>query len=122
MKCPTCKSKNIKITQTIELPPDGINDEITLQTVECEHCDFYALAVYRESRRGALDSESWVHEGLRVSEGDFQTIRELIQSCPSPSDKRCQCESHQVLGHQTDYRWDGLDHSGVEIKDMFILR
>lgn len=120
MFCPDCHTKKLKIILALELPPDGSNDEITLQTVECEHCDFYGLAVYRESRRGALDSESWVYEGYRVSEGDFQTIRELIQSCPSPSDKRCQCESHQVLGHQTDYRWDGLEKSNIKIKGVFV--
>jgi hypothetical protein len=120
MICPDCQANTLKIILALELPPDGRNDEITLQTVQCKQCDFHALTVYRESRRGALDSESWVHEGFRVSEGDFYRIRKLILSCPNPGDKRCSCQSHRELGHQTEYYWDGLEKLGVEIEGVFV--
>jgi len=120
MICPDCQANPLKIIHTLELPSDVNNDEICLQTVRCGQCGFQALAVYRESRRGALDSESWVHEGYRVSGDDFQIIHELIQSCPNPGDKRCQCKSHQILGHQTENRWEGLRKLGVEIEGVFV--
>ncbi len=75
MICPDCQANPLKITQSLELPSDIRNDEITLQIVHCDECGFHGLAVYQESRRGALDSESWEHEGYRVSEEDFQTVR-----------------------------------------------
>ncbi len=120
MICPTCQTNTLNITQSLELPPDVRNDEISLQAVQCASCGLQALAVYRESRRGSLGSESWVHEGYRVSEVDFQRVSGLIGACPNATDKRCPCESHTVLGHQTEYHWDGLAKMGVEINGVFV--
>jgi hypothetical protein len=54
---PECHANSLAITQSIELPPDGRSDEISLQIVACQACGFAGTAVYEESRRGALDSE-----------------------------------------------------------------
>ncbi len=121
MICPECQSQALTIERSLELPPDGDNDEITLQTVACAHCGFQALALYRESRRGALDSESWVHEGLRVSPEDFQAISDMIEGCPQPAERRCHCLTHQRLGRMSGYRWDGLRLIGVEILGYFAM-
>ena len=52
--CPECEHKSLNITAKIELPPDARSDEITLQVVECAQCRFFAIAVDKASRRGAL--------------------------------------------------------------------
>lgn len=122
MICPECQADALRVERAIELPSDAANDEITLQTVVCRQCGLQALAVYRESRRGALDSESWQHEGYRVRAADFKRVRQLIRRCPSPSNPRCGCAVHQQFGHQRDYRWDGLEHSGVEIQGVFDIQ
>lgn len=120
--CPDCKSNALQIAHSLELPPDAYDDEITLQVVRCAQCGFHALAVYRESRHGALDSESWRHEGYRVSEEDFQLIRHAVRRCPSPSTGDCQCATHQMLGQMNGYSWDGLQKSGVKIQGIFNLQ
>jgi hypothetical protein len=120
--CPDCKSKALEIAQTLELPPDSHNDEITLQTLRCATCGLQALAVYEESRHGSLDSESWQYAGYRVSAEDFQAITQTIQHCPHSSDRQCQCATHQQLGQMTGDRWDGLRRSGVKIQEVFNIQ
>lgn len=119
--CPDCNAHTLHIQQSLELPPDGYHDEIRLQLVGCSGCGLEALAVYTESRRGSLDSDAWQHEGFRVSKRDFQTVATAIQRCPRPSDKRCTCPTHQMLGQMSGYSWDGLQQSGVVVQGVFTI-
>jgi rubredoxin len=108
--CPECStSKSLKISLKIELPPDSRSDEIQLQAVRCSRCGFAAIAVYEESRRGALGRESFQHVGYRVSADDLKAVRKLMTQCPEPGNARCGCSVHRRLG-RTDAsgRWDGL--------------
>ena len=57
-KCPSCQGNSLKIDRSLELPPSGFDDEITVQTVKCEACGFRGIAVYRDPRRGSFDSDS----------------------------------------------------------------
>lgn len=101
--CPQCSGNDsLAILKAIELPPDSRSDEIALQVVACPKCGFEGLAVYQESRRGALDSESWEHTGYRVAREDLEAARNLIRICPDPSNVRCQCVAHQALGKTGD--------------------
>ena len=57
--CPECHtSESLRITRSLELPPDSRSDEITLQIIRCSSCRFAGVAVYEESRRGRLDDET----------------------------------------------------------------
>ncbi len=109
--CPECSEpKSLGIALKIELPPDSRSDEITLQVVECYRCGFEGIAVYEESRRGALGSESFHHIGYRVSKEDLKALRRTIKACPRPTDWRCRCSAHRVLGRRdASGRWSGLD-------------
>ena len=109
-QCPECSTaKSLRITSRLELPPDSRSDEITLQIVKCSRCAFAGIAVYQESRRGALDSESVDHTGYRVNAGDWKALQEVIKRCPTPSKWRCRCAAHRKLG-RTDAtgRWNAL--------------
>lgn len=107
--CPECASKSLNVTASLELPPDSRSDEITLQVVRCAQCQFSAFAVYEESRRGRLDSESVDHRGFRVSAEDVRAIEETISACPRPRDRRCGCAAHRALGGKdAGGRWSGL--------------
>jgi hypothetical protein len=108
--CPQCTSPGaLDIKLKIELPPDSRSDEIMLQVVECSRCDFAGIAVYEESRRGALDSESFDHTGFRVTADDRKELKKTIRSCPAPTNWRCQCPSHRLLGRQdASGRWNAL--------------
>ena len=65
--CPACDAAGgLKITRRLELPPDSRSDEITLQIVRCRRCNFEGLAIYEESRRGALGDEAVDHRGYMV--------------------------------------------------------
>ena len=120
--CPECSTpKSLKIALKIELPPDSRSDEIALQIVECTNCGFAGIAVYEESRRGALGSESLDHTGYYVSADDLKALRKTIKGCPQPSDWRCDCKAHRTLG-MTDAagRWSAL--KGINRERAFALK
>ena len=109
--CPDCLTPGtLEITLSMQLPSDSRSDDISLQVVECSHCGFQGVAVYEESRRGALDSESWDHSGYRVAKEDLKALIETMRQCPRPSNDACQCTAHRALG-RTDAsgRWCGID-------------
>jgi len=105
----------------MELPADSRSDDISLQVVECLGCGFSALAVYQESRRGALDSEAWEHTCYRVHAQDLQRLLDAIKSCPEPNNPACTCSAHQQLGRQDALgAWNGLEDiqilEGIDIR------
>ncbi len=67
-RCPAGDTLGLDLGPSLELPPDGRSDEITVQGLRCVHCDFLGVALYEESRRGA--SESWHHDGLPLYQLD----------------------------------------------------
>jgi hypothetical protein len=117
-----CERRRVlQIRQRIELPPDGRSDEIALQIVRCDRCGFGGIAVYQESRRGALDDESFDHTGYQVSAQDLSQIHRAISRCPKPRDPRCKCASHRSLGSRdASGRWNGL--AGIALGDAFALK
>ena len=115
--CPKCTRKSLNIVSSIELPPDSRSDEITLQIVKCSRCRFEGLAVYQESRRGALDSESVDHIGYYANAEGIASIKGKIERCPNHRNSRCRCSAHRSLGRKNRLgRWTGLDkvhHEGT---------
>lgn len=118
--CPDCGAGTLAIVTLIELPSDCRSDEITVQAIACASCAFAGAAVYEESRRGSLDSESWTHEGLRMPVVHASALRELLLSCPNPRKETCACRAHRELGRATDGQWVGLEAWGVT--DRFPMR
>ena len=119
--CPDCSTNSLSIGLRLELPPDCWWDEITLQAVECSQCGFVGIAVYEESRRGAVDTETIDHRGYRVSADDFETLKETIKQCPEPGNWRCECSAHRRLGRKdASGRWNALDD--VHREGAFELR
>jgi len=121
-RCPECSTPGwMRITQTIELPPDSRSDEIMLQIVKCGRCRFEAVAVYEESRRGGLDDESVDHRGYYVSESDLKIVKDKVSQCPNPQNGRCRCRVHKQLGSRDKSgRWDGL--AGIELGQRFVMK
>jgi hypothetical protein len=108
--CPECsRHGSLRIVLSIELPPDSRSDEITFHIVDCSDCQFAGIAVYEESRRGPLGSESFHHTGYHVSKRQLRDLRKAIRSCPDRANWRCSCPAHQMLS-RTDGggRWDAL--------------
>lgn len=106
----------MSIAFSLELPPGGSDDEVSLQTVKCADCEFGGIAVYRESRRGSLSSESWHHDGYEVTEHSLLSLMETLVLCPSPADRRCRCSTHQSLGTR---HWSDPAQNGIEVKREF---
>ena len=111
--CPECSTpKSLKIALKIELPPDSRSDEITLQIVRCSECRFSAIAIYEESRRGDLASESAHHLGYRVGKEELEDLRQTIKRCPDPKNPRCDCSAHRRLGRKDGSgRWNALENT-----------
>jgi hypothetical protein len=120
--CPECSTpRSLKITSRIELPPDSRSDEIALQIVRCSQCGFAGIAVYEESRRGRLGTESFDHVGYRVSVDDLRALTKMVRQCPEPRNGRCGCPVHRRLGRtDSSGRWDGL--SDIHREGRFSLK
>ena len=97
MVCPSCKQPSLAIRLQIELPADADWDEVSLQILGCPSCNFEALGVYQESRRGSLNGESWRHNGYRAAPEDWALVSSAIERCPDRANRQCQCVSHQQL-------------------------
>jgi len=106
-QCSKCgHRKSLRIISSIELAPDVRSDEISLQVVGCQECDYEGLAVYEESSRGALGSESVDHYGYDADQKVILSIQPIIKRCPKPRDARCNCRSHQKLNRRDQSgRW-----------------
>ena len=120
-QCPDCSSSGmLRITQSLELPSDSRSDEITLQVVKCSSCGFETIAVYEESRRGAIGDESVDHRGYYIGESDLRMLKKKIARCPNPRNGRCKCSVHKQLGSKDKSgRWNGL--AGIEIDRRFAM-
>lgn len=107
--CPRCETAHFKQVAHLELPGDSRSDEIRLQLYECQLCAMRAVAVYEESRRGTLDSESWTHKGWTIDVESWEQLAAQIANCPQPDAGHCDCAIHRSLGG-TDAlgRWNGL--------------
>ena len=117
--CGVCKKANVlQITRSLVLPPDSRSDDIIVQEVQCASCGFRGLAVYEESRRGGMDSESWSHTAYRVSADDLKAVTAAMRTCPSPKNSKCRCRAHRKLGRRDrNDRWEGLQ--SITLEDRF---
>jgi len=121
-QCPQCaRLGSLFISARLEIPADAKWDEISLQIVRCRSCGFLGLAVYEESRRGALDSEIVHHIGYDADDEDLKSILRMIRKCPRPTDTKCNCSTHQTLGHKDEHGcWDGL--GGIRLGSHFEMK
>jgi hypothetical protein len=109
----------MNITFALELPPTEIDDEVALQTLKCTDCGFRGIAVYRESRRGRLDSQSWHHEGYPITDAALEKLYQEFLLCPSPRDRSCGCATHRRLSQQS---WMYPVWPGVDSQARFSMR
>ena len=121
-RCPQCKNlASLEIISSLELPPDSRSDEITLQVVECQKCDFSGIAVFEESRHGFIESEAWQHVGYWVSRDAVESVKAAIRSCPNPFKATCNCEVHSSLSQRDMHGvWKGLLE--IERAHTFLMR
>ncbi len=118
--CPRCKNRSLMIQQTLELPADSRSDEIALQILRCGSCGFGGLAVYEESRRGALDSESFDHTGYELDHAVLEELAAELGGCPEPGNSSCHCPAHQKFASlDRNGRWAGL--GGLPVGKVFPL-
>ena len=97
-ECPSCKAaSSLVIARRIEVDPPAPSSETSVQLVECKDCHFRALAVYQESRAGALDSESVGHRGYPLDDSEFESFAGIIKECPDRLNRHCRCPSHLKL-------------------------
>lgn len=107
-KCPKCQSK-LKIDSCLDIPYDSRSDEISLQILRCEKCPFSCIAIYEESRRGAIDSECVDYNAYKLEASEVERLAQLISKCPNPRNPDCPCPIHMELGKQDkDGRWIGI--------------
>jgi hypothetical protein len=118
-KCPSCDAAKLEISFSLELPPQGDDHEITLQTLKCVGCGFHGVAVYRESRHGSLDSESWSHDGYPIEDEAMEHLYKALLICPNPRDRRCPCSTHVSFAQQN---WVNPAHLGSDTARRFEMR
>lgn len=121
-ECPECSAhRSLRIMARIELPPDSRSDEIALQIVKCARCGFAGVAVYEESRRGALENESFDHRGYRVGQAELAALRKTMRQCRQPGNRRCDCTAHRELG-QRDIGGRWIAPEALCWEDSFAMR
>ncbi len=119
--CPRCSGVSMKISSSIELPPDSRSDEINVQTLKCSKCGFVGLGIYEETRRGRLDSESFCHCGYYMDDFTLASIEKMIRQCPEPKKSGCQCRIHHSLSRVDEFgRWNWLEK--IPHKETFKLQ
>jgi hypothetical protein len=119
--CPSCSISSLIIDSSIELSPDSRSDEISIQLVKCLECNFIGLAIYEESRRGSLSSESLHHHGYYVANTLLSSIKETIESCPDPKNSKCKCAAHCILNQVNEFgRWSWLENVSL-IKEFQMI-
>ena len=107
--CPQCHDGTLTVLASLELPSDSRSDEIRLQVVRCTSCGFEGLAVYEESGRGALGSESVDHRAYWFGPEVADAVRRKLAQCPNPTNRRCGCAVHRAFGERDARgRWIGL--------------
>jgi C4-type Zn-finger protein len=79
LQCPKCNEYSLKITDKMNLPPDSHSDEIIIQIINCDNCDFEGIAIYEEFRRGSLDDESYIHVGYELTKTTLIKTKNAIQ-------------------------------------------
>ncbi len=119
--CPDCRGTALMIVASMELPPDGRSDEITVQVVRCAACRLIGVAAYEESRRGDLTSEAWTHLGYRLPELLAMELLSLIRSCPAPASISCTCTAHQEIGRVAGAHWAGVARWGASVPFSMVL-
>jgi hypothetical protein len=121
-QCPNCSNKrSLQIVARIELPPDVRSDEIALQILDCSYCEFKGVAVYEESRRGALGSESYDHYGFTLPKTEISKLKANIKRCPRPTNPRCSCRAHRELSRKDEGgRW--IRPGFIEALEIFPMR
>lgn len=108
LRMPFMWRSKLEISFSLELPLQGDDDEITLQTLKCAGYGFHGVAAYRESRHGNLGSESWTHDGCLEDEA-MERFYEVLLLCPKPRDRRCSCPAHVAFAQQD---WVNPAHLG----------
>jgi len=78
--CSCCKCYTLKVDYSVELYPDKDFDESSIQIVKCSTCQFEGIAIYEESRRGSLDSESVSHIAYKVPNSKLEYFHFLIDN------------------------------------------
>jgi hypothetical protein len=83
--CPECGGKTLAIEGSLDLGADDRYDERALQVISCGSCGFTGAALYEESRRGSLGSESVDHAGYAVPEDVAAAVRDAVMKGTVPS-------------------------------------
>lgn len=99
--CPRCESPALVVCSRVELAPDENWDERSFQIIFCSTCGFEGIAIYLESRHGSMGSEMLQHNAYTTDRGRLAQISALVAQCPDPSNRRCDCPSHQGLNQLT---------------------
>lgn len=109
-KCPKCLGASMKITSSIELPPDSRSDEITVQTIKCTKCGFTGLEIYEETRRGSLNEDCIHNYGIYIDNLTYESMKKTFRQCPKPKESDCQCKTHHSLNQVNEFgRWNWLE-------------
>ncbi len=121
-QCPECKDQqSLEIEASLQLFKGRCDNEITLQIVVCQRCQFIGAAVYEEGRRGSVDTRAWKHVGYIFDDADLGELRALIQACPDQLNPTCACPAHVKLGICDGHGdWVGLEQFNP--RDRFPMR
>jgi len=77
--CPSCKQPYLRVTASRDIDPGQNYDERAIQVLICSSCGYTGIGIYEESRRGALDSESFNHISYNSPIEKVYLLQKLIK-------------------------------------------
>lgn len=104
--CPDCHRSSMGIIAGLRFPPDGYDDEIMLQAVDCNQCSFRGVGAYTENRQGR--ETRFHHWGYRITQSTYDGLVQEMQGCPDADQIRCRCDAHVRYGRLNGHSWDGI--------------
>lgn len=112
--CPDCSgARTVTSSGAIELPPEEFWDDVFLNLVSCNSCEFRGVIVALESRgHGALGDDTNERTARRLGSGSWESLRSLIEACPSSRSRRCRCPAHRELAGPGKYL-EGYETTGT---------
>lgn len=79
--CTKCDNISLSIKHSVRVPPKNpMSKDELVQTIQCSSCDFKGMALYKESRAGAIDDDHLNHDGYELDEASFAYLDELLSN------------------------------------------
>lgn len=78
--CPKTNGYTLEIVHSVSVTPTNpLSSDELIQTVQCSESGFRGIALYAESRAGALEDDAPNHDAFAVDDESYAAANELLE-------------------------------------------